>query len=151
MIVGLAVNYSREIGIYICDCRTCSQLSPEIMIFICSRGTYGVGILLVLRKNELHWTMILEPVEASRNSSVKELRKRRPVTEANPVSAHSPTSDTHSKVPQRKLYYITLIIPSNKILTSLKSIASLNLILSPNSTNYCIVSERLTHYRAHAP
>ena len=69
-------------------------------------------------KNELHRIMILEPVEASRNSFVpaitalhclsavkhefakavinrrtKELRKRRPVTEANPVSTHSPTPD----------------------------------------------------------
>ena len=26
---GLVVNYFREIGIYICDCRACSQLFPE--------------------------------------------------------------------------------------------------------------------------
>ena len=89
-------------------------------------------LLLVLRKNELHGIMILEPVEASRNSFVlaitalhclsaasTSLQKLLSIGERKNFRNASGLQLLKAVAPRRELHYIIpLIIPSNQIKNS---------------------------------
>ena len=134
-----AVNYFREIGIYICKIPSCGQLFPKIMIFICSRGTMGFEFFWCYEKMSCtglwFWNLSRLPgILLWKNYGNADLLQKQILCQL--ILLHQALP----KVPQRKLYYITLIIPSNKIvdLTEINSISEFNTITKFNKLLYRI-------------